>query len=162
MIDAAGSRIAGQTDGSDAQERTRQVKLVFGEIVRMISCHALTDSQPGDERDRGVHHQQPLPADVGESRTAQQWPQNEATHTDHDHDGHGPHTQIFFLKKPEYERVGNGRHHRSGHTKGGTQGDQLTERIHHDNEQAHQPEQRQSRQQDTAAAEPIGYGAGSE
>ena len=125
MLDTGGRRVAGQADGEDAQGRAGEVEGVVGQVLAPVGRDAEPDADAGDQRDRRVDDQQPLPPDVGQRGAAEHRAEDEAGHADDHHHGDGAHPQRLVVEEPEDQRVGDRRHRRGGDAERGPQGDQL-------------------------------------
>ena len=117
---------------------------------------------PGDERDRGVDDQQPLPAHVRQGGAAEQRAEDEAAHADDDHERHRAHPQRVVVEEPEDERVRDRGHHRRGDAEGRAQRDQLAGRVDGEDGQADQAEGGEPDEQDAATAQTVRGRAGGE
>ena len=129
---------------------------------RPVGRDAEADADAGDQRDRGVDDQQPLPPHVGQRGAAEQRAEDEAGHADDDHHRHGAHAQRLVVEEPEDQRVGDRRHRRGGDAERGAQGDELACRGDGDDAQAQQAEHREPDQQHASAPEPVGHRSGGE
>ena len=162
MLDAAGQREAGQADRGDAQHGARQVERVVGQVLRAVGRDAEPDADAGDQRDRGVDDQQPLPAHVGQRGAAEQRPEDEPGHADDDHHGDGAHPQRLVVEQPEHERVGDRRHGGGSDAERSAQRDELAGRGDEDDAQAQQAEHGEAHEQDAPASQTVGHRSGGE
>jgi len=160
VLDAAGQREAGQPDGGDAQHGARQIEPVAGQILRPVGRDAEPDADAGDQGDRGVDEQQPLPPHVRQGGAAEQRAEDEAGHADDDHHGDRAHPQRLVVEQPEDERVGDRRHGRGGDAERGAQSDQLAGGGDEDDAQAQQPEHGESGEQHSPASQAVGQRSG--
>ncbi len=160
VLDAAGQRVAAESDGGDAERRARHVEPVAGEVLGPVGGDAEADPDPGDHGDRRVDDQQPLPAHMGQGGAADQRSEDEAGHADDDHYRHGAHAQRLVVEEAEDQGVRDRGHRRRGDAEQGAQGDQLTRGRHPHGAQAQRAEHGQPDEQDAAAAEPVGQGSG--
>ncbi len=162
MLDTAGQRVAGESDGRDAQDGAWYVERVLGQVLGPVGGHTEPYADAGDERDRGVDDQQPLPPHVGQRGAAEQGAEDEAGHAHDDHHRHGAHAQRLVVEEAEDEGVRDRGHRGGGYTERGPESDQLARRGDEDDAQAQRAEHAEPDQQHSTTAEPVGYRPGGE
>lgn len=133
-----------------------QVGAIVGEVFGAVGRHSAASAEPGGQRKRGIDHEQPLPAEVGEGGAAEQRAEHEPAHADHDHQGRRAHPQVLFIEQSEDERVGDRSHRGRGDTERGAQGDAFAGAVHRDNRETDEPEGGEADEQHPTASEPVG------
>ena len=127
--------------------------------LRAVGRHAEPHADPGDQGDRGVDQQQPLPPDVRQRGATEQRAEDESRHADDDHHRHGPPAQGLVVEEPEDQRVGDRGHGCRRDAESGAQGDELAGGGDGRDTQAEDAEDGESDEQYPAASETVGRGA---
>ena len=163
MLDAAGQRVAGQADGGDAEHGAGQVERVVGQVLGTVGRYAEPDADAGDQRDRGVDDQQPLPAARGPARCRR---------------AAGPRTKpdmpttiitvmarmrsALSSKSRKTSELVIGAIAAAAMPRAARRAISSPACVTHDDAQAEQPEDGEADQQHASAAEPVGHRAGGE